>query len=77
MEVKAKAQRKGCITDHVRQLTIKTDDPVKQKFLADLHAIFLDGGTIRIDSKKPKTEPVILSLDGFLRYEQDHSATRP
>lgn len=77
MEVKAKAPRKGCITDHIRQLTIKTDDPVKQKFLADLHTIFLDGGTIRIDSKKPKTEPVILALDGFLRYERNSKTTGP
>lgn len=77
MEVKAKAPRKGCITDHVRQLTIKTDDPVNQKFLANLHAIFLDGGTIRIDSKKPKTETVILSLEGLLRYERNSSTTRP
>ena len=77
MEVQAKAPRKGSITDHVRKLTLTTDAVADQKFLAALHAVFLDGGSIQVVSKKPNTPPVTFPIEGFIRYERNHSTTRP
>lgn len=52
MEINAKAPRKGTLSEHCRFLSVKTDDPEQQAFLAALYAVAVDGGSVTVKHKR-------------------------
>lgn len=52
MEINAKAPKKETLSELCRFLSIKTDDPKQQAFLAALYAVAVDGGTVTVRHKR-------------------------
>lgn len=73
MEIQAKAPKKKCLTQLVRSMSIKTDNPAQQEFLAVLYATFIEGGVLSIQSDGRQGKPerkAVLVLNGMGYFDK-------